>query len=495
MNFKSTIRAATSSYLGSASAAITGLLSIKLATHFLSQEEFGLWSFTMQTVGYFMLMDLGVSNSVARLLGEPLGSGDPHKINTWFTLSLVTLASQALLILGTGLLLRPYVLEWFNIPEHLLGRASDLWLAFLAIQAIALVFKLSFAILHAQNRVYWTSNLQVVGSWAGLAAFFLMLSKNCGVMAFAWSSGVTALVVSLGGVLAVSRGGIRFKLSMTGVTRAEIRKMFGFSSSMFVLGLASQVYFASQGLVATKILGLEAAAILAVTGRAAAIAMQSIWKPLDAFAPRWQIAYCAGDVPRVTREFKLMSRFTILFAVAAAVVVGLVNQPFVLWWTKPGYFGGLTFSLLLCFFIIIQGINRCFITPFVLTMRVKAYSVVNLVSVVTAIGSMILFTHFWGLPGIPLGLIAADLVFPMWFYLHKGGECVHVNGLQLLLQDLAYLLPSICVAVGLAVFLERSMIISSFVWLSVAGACAVVVSAPLLWRAWYLLRQLRSLHT
>ena len=492
MDFKATRRAAASSYLGSASAVITGLLSIKLATHHLSQEEFGLWGFTMQTVGYFMLMDLGVSNSITRLLGEPLASGDQKKINTWFTLSFLTLASQALLILGIGLFLRPYVLEWFHIPEPLLGRASVLWLAFLVIQAIALVFKLSFAILHAQNRVYWTSTLQVVGSWAGLAAFFLMLSNDWGVLAYAWSSGVTMMLVSLGGVLAVRRGGLRFGLSMVGVTRSEVRKLFGFSSTMFVLGLASQVYFASQGLVATKMLGLEAAAVLAVTGRAVSIAMQSIWKPLDAFAPRWQVAYCAGDFPRVTREFQLMVRFTILLAVAAAVVVGLINQPFVLWWTKADYFGGLLFSLLLCFFMVIQGINRCFITPFFLTLRVKAYSVVNLISVATAIGSMILFTHFWGLPGIPLGLIAADLVFPMWFYTKKGSECLHVNGLKLLLADLAYILPAISIAIILAIYLEHLAFASDFVWLLVAGACASAISAPLLWRARKMLGLLKT---
>ena len=492
MNFRATRRAAASSYLGSASAAVTGLLSIKLATHFLSQEEFGLWSFTMQTVGYFMLMDLGVSNSITRLLGDPLASADQRKIDSWFTLSLVTLASQALLILSTGLLLRPYVLEWFNIPEHLQGRASDLWLAFLAIQAIALVFKLSFAILHAQNRVYWTSNLQVIGSWTGLAAFFLMLSNHWGVLAYAWSSGVAALVVSLGGVLAVRRGGLRFKLTMVGVTRSEVRKLFGFSSSMFVLGLASQVYFASQGLVATKMLGLEAAAVLAVTGRAASIAMQTIWKPLDAFAPRWQVAYCAGDVPRVTREFQLMVRFTILVAAAAAMAVGLINQPFILWWTKPDYFAGVTFSLLLCVFMIVQGINRCFIMPFILTLRVKSYCIVNLISVATAIALMILFTHYLGILGIPLGLIAADLVFPMWFYTKKGSECLHVNGLKLLLADLAYILPAVCVAIILTIYLEHLAFASDFVWLLVAGACASAISAPLLWRARKMLGLLKT---
>jgi O-antigen/teichoic acid export membrane protein len=492
MNFKSTIRATTSSYLGTITAAATGLISIRLATHYLTQEEFGLWSFTMQTVGYFMLMDLGVSNSVARLLGEPLGSGDPQKINSWFTLSLLTLVGQALLILGLGILLRPFVLQWFNIPSHLIGRASDLWLAFLVIQAVALVFKLSFAILHAQNRVYWTSNLQIIGSWLGLGSFFIMLVNGWGVLAYAWSSAVAMFVVSVGGILAVRRGGLRFGLSMAGVTRRDVGKLFGFSSSMFVLGLASQVYFASQGLVATKMLGLEMAAVLAVTGRAAAIAMSAIWKPLDAFAPRWQVAYCAGDVQRVSHEFEIMARFTILMAAAAAVVVGLVNQPFVMWWTKPGYFGGLGFSLLLCIFMIIQGINRCFIAPFILTLQVKSYCIVNLVSVVVAIGSMVLFTRHFGLLGIPLGLIMADLVFPTWFYLRKGGECIGVNGLRLLQKELVYVLPTACVAAVLASLLERSTITSAFAWLLIAGTCATALSLPLLWRAWGLLRQLRG---
>lgn len=491
MNYKATIRAAASSYLGSISAAATGLLSIKLATHYLTQAEFGLWSFTMQTVGYFMLMDIGVSNSVARLLGEPLSSGDPEKLDSWFTLSLVTLASQALLILGLGWLLRPYVLHWFHIPDHLVSRASDLWMAFLIIQVISLVFKLSFAILHAQNRVYWTSNLQIIGSWAGLAVFLFMLSHDGGVMAYAWSSGVAMIIVSLGGVIAVRRGGLRFKISMKGVTRSEITKLFKFSFSMFVVGLASQVYFASQGLVATKMLGIEIAAVLTITGRACIIAMSAIWKPLDAFSPRWQVAYCAGNEQMVTQEFKLMARFTIMIAVAASAVVALVNQPFVLWWTKPDYYGGAGLSLLLCVFMIIQGINRCFISPFILTLRVRLYCIINITSLILAIGNMILFTKYLGLLGIPFGLIIADLVFPMWFYLSKGGECIHVNGRRLLQQDLSYLLPVVCVAFMLALLFDRFPISSTFVWLLISSACAVVIVLPLLWRAWGLLRILR----
>ena len=45
----------------------------------------------MQTVGYFILLDHEVANSVTRLLGEPLASGDTQRIHSWFTLSSIIL--------------------------------------------------------------------------------------------------------------------------------------------------------------------------------------------------------------------------------------------------------------------------------------------------------------------------------------------------------------------------------------------------------------------
>ncbi len=492
MDFKATIRSATSSYLGAISAVFTGLLSIRMATHYLSQEEFGLWSFTMQTVGYFMLLDLGIANSITRLLGDPLATKDQNKINSWFTLSVVTLGLQAILIVLAGLAMRPFVLEWFNIPEHLRGRASDLWLSFLLIQAAALIFKVSFAILHAQNRAYMTSTVQIIGSWVGLGTFFWMASQGWGVMSYAWSSGASVLVISGGGVWAVLRGSHRFGFSSNGINKEQIHRMFGFSSSIFVLGLAAQVYFASQGLIATKLLGLEAGAILAVTGRSASLAMAMIWRPFDAFAPRWQVAYCASDFTRVTREFRLMTRFTILVAVAAGVAVALMNQPFVLWWTKPSYFGGLPLTILLAVFLVIQAINRCFTYPFVLTVRMRGYTIINLLAVGCAILLMFCLTKWLGLVGIPIGLVITDLTYPLWFYLIKGGAQIGVAGLPVIWEDLAFLAPAGIVAVALSICLDRAAIHTNFLWLTIATGCSAVICAPLLWRAWGILKQLRA---
>jgi hypothetical protein len=142
--------------------------------------------------------------------------------------------------------------------------------------------------------------------------------------------------------------------------------------------------------------------------------------------------------------------------------------------------------------MVVQAINRCFTTPFVLTLRVHAYSMVNLTSVATAIGSMIALTHFLGIVGIPLGLIVADLVFPVWFYLKKGGECLFVNGPKLILEDVAYILPITVLAIVLAFYLQHLAISSSLVWLIVSGIGAAALAGPLLWRAGKMLKQLKN---
>lgn len=495
MHLNSTVRTAISSYIGAFSSIAVGLLTIRIATQYLGKEDFGLWSFTTQTVGYLLLLDFGVSSSMSRLFGEPLASGDQQKINSWFTLCLLTLLCQALVILSLGLAARPLILRWFDIPSHLIEHASTLWLAFLAIRTMSLMFVIAFAILHAQNRVFWSNMIQTSGAWAGLLAFALMLWQGHGVMAYGWSTGISALVIILGSLFAVKGGKERFHLSLRDVNRNDLHHLVGFSSTVFVIGLASQVYFASHGLVATKILGLEAAAVLVVTMRVVALANTIIWKPFDAFSPRWQVAYCNRDLPRVTREFSLVARFTILLAASGAIGIAIVNQPFIYWWMKPEFFGGLILNFLLAGFVLVQGINRCFTTIFPLTLHMRGYTIVNLSSVAAAVGMMILFTKWWGLPGIPAGLILTDLLFPLWYYLCKGGNQIGVNGLKLVFQDAIIWIPLLVLSILLAILLSRVRFHSDFLWFVTAMLVATVCAAPLLWRAYGMIRELRHTPT
>ena len=68
MRLRETFYTAESSYLQMGSAALVMLLQMPLALHFLTNEQFALWSFTQQSLGYLLLMDFGVAGSVGRLM-------------------------------------------------------------------------------------------------------------------------------------------------------------------------------------------------------------------------------------------------------------------------------------------------------------------------------------------------------------------------------------------------------------------------------------------
>ena len=57
-----------SGYAAMAANVFYTLASIPLALHYLGKEQFGLWSVVTQVASYLLLLDLGVTGSVSRIL-------------------------------------------------------------------------------------------------------------------------------------------------------------------------------------------------------------------------------------------------------------------------------------------------------------------------------------------------------------------------------------------------------------------------------------------
>src|SRR5690349_8943290 len=103
------IHGVASSYVSMAAVIVTSLISVPLALHFLSKESFGLWALLTQIISYLMLIDFGMTPSVARLLIEckdsPQDGAYARLVHTGF---LVT-AVQGAVVLAIGFLLAPWL--------------------------------------------------------------------------------------------------------------------------------------------------------------------------------------------------------------------------------------------------------------------------------------------------------------------------------------------------------------------------------------------------
>jgi len=66
--FRRVLHGAASGYVLLIITSLYSLASVPLALHYLSKERFALWALMAGIGGYLSLIDLGMSNSVARLL-------------------------------------------------------------------------------------------------------------------------------------------------------------------------------------------------------------------------------------------------------------------------------------------------------------------------------------------------------------------------------------------------------------------------------------------
>lgn len=490
MFIKNTIHTAWSSYVSMGSTIITALLTIRLATNALTPEEFGLWSFTTQSVGYFLLLDLGVSNSLGRLFGEPLASGNQGKINQIFTLSSIILIIQGLLIFGIGLAMRDWVIDWFEIPLNLREDASRLWLAFLLIQSVNLPLRLSSAILYAQNRQYWSNLFPALSTWFGLGGFYWMLEHGWGVMSYALSSGLGIAIAGIASLIALRAGPNRFRYCIRGLEWMQVKDMFRYSTWMFVISLTIQITFMGQALIVTKILGLAAGSAYSVTSRIPMMCMGIVWKPFDSFHPRWQSLYCNGNTEKVRIEFSTMFRITLLLTVIAMVGTIIVNPLFVKSWTKPEYYGGDALNIVLALYVLSATFTHCYSPLFNLFKKMNTYTIMSVLSALTALALMIFFVPKFGLVAVPASLIIGDLCFALWYCVLVGGRLCGIKTSSIVRNDIIVTIPPL-VAVGLfTAYLSGPFTSNSFYAFVCAFLISMLLSLPALLRLTQLFREM-----
>ncbi|MDD5349091.1 MAG: hypothetical protein PHQ12_02660, partial [Chthoniobacteraceae bacterium] len=359
MRLRNTILTGAASYIQMGVVLVTQLAAIPLALHFLDAERFGLWAFVTQSLGYLLLLDFGVANSIGRLMVEPLHNGDEKTWNGWFNMILAVLFLQGALFLGVGLASADAILHWFNLSPALFPEARRLWISVLALYAIAFPFRLMAGILSAQNRYYRYLLATSLGLIVWLAAFFCCLHLGFGSQAYALSLAVQ-MVVSIGvQAAAIVSGPNRFRISLRHIPWRHARELFGFSSAVFVCGIAIQVAFMSQSLIITKILGLGAVAGFTVCSKVPMQLMQLIWRPFDAFGSRWQIFWAKLETEPLAAEFTRMLRLTLGLALLAMTCSLAMNRWFVFIFGKETLYQGKVFDLFFVLFVLAQVWAHC----------------------------------------------------------------------------------------------------------------------------------------
>jgi O-antigen/teichoic acid export membrane protein len=383
------------------------LASVPLALHYLDKDEFGFWALVTQLAGYLMLMEFGMTGAVARSLSDHKDHFEGGVYG-----SILRTGSRVFAIQGGLVAISGIALAWFAAP--LLGIPSSMWGLFtilMAAQAVLSGIRLSVTSLGSPlwcHQRLDLSNLATILSltvaffvlWFG---FYMGLHLYSMLISTAIGSGVS-LAVSY---LACRRLGLYPANQYKGQFDPKIFcELFHFSKGLFLMNLGAQLTSASQVIIISRILGMEAAATWAISTKVFTMAQQFVTRIFDSSAGGLAEMIVRGECTRLKKRFRDLVAMTAVVASAVASGIALMNGSFVEVWTS----GKVTWSpwnnYLLACVLFVTTITRCHVGLSGIAKQISGIKYVYLIEGIAFVSVSLLIVPRLGF----IGLLAAALL-------------------------------------------------------------------------------------
>jgi O-antigen/teichoic acid export membrane protein len=341
------------------------ILSVPMALHYLSKSEFGLWALSLQISGYLMLLDLGVSPALNRLLANHKNGIHDGIYGSFLLTGGLVFMIQGLLIAVGGTFFSLIAPNIFTIPTELQSTFRNVLLILTIYSALFYSFRFVSAPLWTFQRIDIINTSAIITLFVNFFSLWLGFILGMGIYSFA-----TAGILS--GILRISfesivclKCGYYPGIGEWGRPSWKIfREVFGFGKDVLLMSLGGQLVNASQLLIVSRCVGLDAAATFSIGTKLYNMGTQLVSKFMETSTPGLIDMFIHDDIERLNRRFWNIVSLSIFASTLFGGVVIMSNHTIVEIWTSKIIVWSPKADILIGGLIFLTSISRCFVSFF-----------------------------------------------------------------------------------------------------------------------------------
>jgi O-antigen/teichoic acid export membrane protein len=392
------------------------LASVPLALHYLDKEQFGLWALAMQIAGYLSLIDLGMSSAISRFAADHKDDVDGGSYGNNLLTGGVVFFIQGTLIAAIGISFSWFAPEALAIPNHLAGEFRSLLMILSATAGATVALRSIGAPLWAFQRSDLINGCSTVSLLINLLLLWFGFSRGFGVMSFALAPIPASIAtIAISGWVCHRNGYYPSRGHWGRPSVAVFRKVFGFGKDAMLISIGSQLVNASQIIVISQWISLEAAATFSVATKFYTMSMQLVANPISASASGLTEIYVRGERDRFASRYWDMIALIMLIATVAGVSLAAGNSSMVTIWTRGAVHWSWSNDLLLGLLIVLRNINGCLVGLFGLIKDWRPVRYLYLVEGILFVPLAIFGASHFGLPGVLFASLLSHLLVTTTF--------------------------------------------------------------------------------
>ncbi len=386
------------------------IISAPLALFYLDKEAFGLWALITQLSGYLMLLEFGMSGSVARSLSDHKDHVEDGIYGSILKTGARVFAVQGALVVLLGLALGWATPSLLNVPSHL----HHSYIVLMAAQALLIGVKLATSALASPLWCHQRLDVSNLAGSLGLIATLIVqwvgfhLGWNLYSIPVSTAAGMLVSVIVT--VWSCRSLGLYPPREHRGCFDPKIfRELLHFGGSLFLMNLGAQLASASQVLVISSQLGLESNTIWMFATKIFNLAQQFVARILDSSAGGLAEMVVRNESALLLKRFRDLVAISVIMAVAASAGIALANGAFIEIWTS----GKITWqpwnNFLLACVLFTTAVTRCHTGLVGLTKQIYGMKYVYLLEGITFVALSIVAAKWLGITGILIAALVCNI--------------------------------------------------------------------------------------
>ena len=382
--------------------AVAGLLLTPLIVHSIGDRMYGLWSLVATFIGYYGLLDLGLTSAATRYVSQAIGAGDRQRCNRVFNTALFVYLGMAGIALAATIVLAALSPMFAKQP----GDASTFSTVILilgAYTAMGIPLRAFVGTLNADLHYDITSTLDVCNVVLRVVLILVILKLHMGIVALAAVTALSGVPSAVLNVLILHRKLPYLNVAYGQVERSMIRELFSYGAYTFVSQVADIFRFGIDAVVVSAFVGLAAVTHYNIGSSLVqyyiSIMLSLLGVTMSVFSQREG----ARDIEGMKRAFFFTLKISMWSA--AFIAFGLIawGKPFITRWMGAAYIDAYPILLVLTIGCLLALAQMPSITFLFATSKHRFYAVANLCEALANVVLSLVLVHKYGALGVALG--------------------------------------------------------------------------------------------
>lgn len=409
--------------------------------HCLGNRMYGFWALVGTFMGYYGLLEFGMSSSAARYMSQAIGRGDMEELGRVSSASLLVFSGVAVAVAALTLVSVALCPALARAP----GEAAlfqKLLLIMGGATAVSFLSKVCLGLLMADIRYDLIAWISIGRTLLCNAGIYACLRLKGGIVSVALATMAANLLQYASLYVAVRLRFPGLRLSAMSAACERIRELIGYGSKTLVCQLGDLLRFRLDTVVIAFFLGAALVTPYSIGVRLVEGFAQLVLSSVGMMLPVFSQYEGRGDYAAIRSALLRVTKLATVLSVYIGASILFYGPAFIRRWMGPGYDASYVVAAILCAGFIIELPQSPGIQLLYGLSQHKVYAWLSVWEGLANLVLSLLFLHWWGIYGVALGTTAEFAIFklfvqpryicraialPVWTYL---GETIFLTFLK-----------------------------------------------------------------